>query len=121
MVGGFQDVYGGETTVGRLWRWTLDLATGQVKEEQLDDSPCDFPRVDDRRMGLKASTGYCLKLETDVETLTLGDCIYKYDLETGERQTHFLGNNVAGGEPIFVPASFDKFNRKLVNLSLIHI
>ncbi len=120
MVGGFQDVYGGETTVGRLWRWTLDLATGQVKEEQLDDSPCDFPRVDDRRMGLKASTGYCLKLETDVETLTLGDCIYKYDLETGERQTHFLGNNVAGGEPIFVPASANSDEQDGYVFCLVH-
>ena len=85
-----------------------------------DDSPCDFPRVDDRRMGLKASAGYCLKLETDVETLTLGDCIYKYDLETGKRQTHFLGKNVAGGEPIFVPASANSDEQDGYVFCLVH-
>ena len=35
-----------------LHRWTLDLATGVVKEEQLDDRPGDFPRVNAHREGL---------------------------------------------------------------------
>ena len=43
MVGGFKDIYGGETTVARLWRWTIDLEKGTVSEEQLDDGACDFP------------------------------------------------------------------------------
>jgi carotenoid cleavage dioxygenase len=28
MVGGFKDIYGGETTVAKLWRWTIDLKKG---------------------------------------------------------------------------------------------
>jgi carotenoid cleavage dioxygenase-like enzyme len=31
-----------------LWRWTIDLAGGTVREEQVDHRPAEFPRVDDR-------------------------------------------------------------------------
>jgi len=103
MVGGFQDIYGGETTVARLWKWTIDLELGSVKEEQIDDAPCDFPRIDDRRIGLKNDYGYFTTLETDVESLTIGRHLLKYDLVNNKRLTHDLGENVTGGEALFVP------------------
>ena len=103
MVGGFQDIYGGETTVARLWKWTIDLELGSVKEEQIDDAPCDFPRIDDRRIGFKNDYGYFTPLETDVESLTIGRHLLKYDLVNGKRLTHDLGENVTGGEALFVP------------------
>lgn len=34
--------YGGRTPA-HLWRWTIDLVTGTVAEEQLDDQFCEFP------------------------------------------------------------------------------
>jgi carotenoid cleavage dioxygenase len=107
MVGGFQEIYGGDTTIGRLWKWTIDLERGEVKEEQIDDSPCDFPRVDDRRTGLKTDYGYCMTLDTNADSLTLGNHVLKYDLANGKRVTHDLGENVRGGEPVFVPKSKD--------------
>ena len=107
MVGGFQEVYGGDTTIGRLWKWTIDLELGEVKEEQIDDAACDFPRVDDRRAGLKTDYGYCMTLDTNAESLTLGNHVLKYDLANGKRVTHDLGKNVRGGEPVFVPKSKD--------------
>ena len=103
MVGGFQDIYGGETTVARLWKWTIDLELGSVKEEQIDDAPCDFPRIDDRRIGLKNDYGYFTTLETEVDTLTIGRHLLKYDLVNDKRLTHDLGENVTGGEALFVP------------------
>ena len=103
MVGGFQDIYGGETTVARLWKWTIDLELGSVKEEQIDDAPCDFPRIDDRRIGFKNDYGYFTTLKTDVESLTIGRHLLKYDLVNGKRLTHDLGENVTGGEALFVP------------------
>ena len=103
MVGGFQDIYGGETTVARLWKWTIDLESGSVKEEQIDDAPCDFPRIDDRRIGFKNDYGYFTTLETDVESLTIGRHLLKYDLVNDKRLTHDLGENVTGGEALFVP------------------
>ena len=103
MVGGFQDIYGGETTVARLWKWTIDLESGAVKEEQIDDAPCDFPRIDDRRIGLKNDYGYFTTLETEVDSLTIGRHLLKYDFVNNKRLTHDLGENVTGGEALFVP------------------
>ena len=103
MVGGFQDIYGGETTVARLWKWTIDLESGSVKEEQIDDAPCDFPRIDDRRIGFKNDYGYFTTLETEVDSLTIGRHLLKYDLVNNKRLTHDLGENVTGGEVLFVP------------------
>ena len=103
MVGGFQDIYGGETTVARLWKWTIDLELGSVKEEQIDDAPCDFPRIDDRRIGFKNDYGYFTTLETEVDSLTIGRHLLKYDLVKNKRLTHDLGENVTGGEVLFVP------------------
>ncbi|MBV06064.1 MAG: hypothetical protein CMD53_01815 [Gammaproteobacteria bacterium] len=107
MVGGFQDIYGGDTTVARLWKWTIDLDLGVVKEEQIDDAPCDFPRVDDRRTGLKNDYGYCTTLDTKADSLTIGRYLLKYDLTNNKRLTHDLGENVTGGEAVFVPRSSD--------------
>ena len=105
MVGGFQDIYGGDTTVARLWKWTIDLELGVVKEEQIDDAPCDFPRVDDRRIGFKNDYGYCTTLDTEADSLTIGRHLLKYYLAKNERLTHDLGKNVTGGEALFVPRS----------------
>ncbi len=107
MVGGFQDIYGGDTTVARLWKWTIDLELGVVKEEQIDDAPCDFPRIDDRRIGFKNDYGYCTTLDTEADSLTIGRHLLKYDLTKNERLTHDLGKNVTGGEALFVPRSSD--------------
>ena len=102
MVGGFANVYGGEATTGRLWRWTLDLANGTVKEEQLDDAAADFPRINDSLVGLSARWGYTASLNAKAPTLTLGQYLYKYDLTTGARITRDFGSTRRLGEPIFV-------------------
>ena len=41
-----------------LHRWTFDLATGSVREQQLDDVSHAFPRVDDRVVGLRHRYGW---------------------------------------------------------------
>lgn len=103
MVGGFEQVYGGDATLGRLWKWTLDLETGAVTEEQVDDAPGDFPRVNDALVGHRARYGYMAGLDGAAATLTLGQALYKYDLETGARITHDFGAGRHLGEPVFVP------------------
>ena len=42
----------------RLTRWTLDFARSTVKEEQLDDTLIEFPRLDERYTGLRYQHGY---------------------------------------------------------------
>ena len=37
-----------------LTRWTLDLDSGEMTKEQLDDRSVEFPRIDERRLGRDA-------------------------------------------------------------------
>ena len=37
-----------------LWRWTIDLNSGEIEESQVDDRGVEFPRVDDRLVGAAA-------------------------------------------------------------------
>ena len=101
------DIGQGEDDNGRLWRWVIDTKTGKVSEEQLDEAACDFPRIDERHMGLPARYGYAMALDTEAPTLTFDRYLYKYDFETGRRQTHDLGEGWHGGEPCFAPRSAD--------------
>ena len=95
--------------VGRLWRWTIDLAAGTVSEEQIDDRPGDFGRVDDRLVGLDARYGYLMAMagEGVSEEPVYGSALWKYDLRTGACDEHHLGDGVRGAEPVFVPSSPD--------------
>ena len=61
-----------------------------------------------------------MQLKTDVEDLTFGENLFKYHLESGKRIDHHLGNNVAGGEPVFAPKpGADKEDEGWI-LSLVH-
>ena len=97
-----------------------DLEKGTVSEEQLDDGACDFPRINDDRIGLYSEFGYCMQLKTDVKDLTFGENLYKYHLETGKRTDHHLGDNVAGGEPVFAPKPGATQEDEGWILSLVH-
>ena len=89
--------------VGRLWRWTIDLDAGTVSEEQIDDRPGDFGRVDDRRVGLDARYGYLMAMagEGVAEEPVYGSALWKYDLRSGACEEHHLGEGVRGAEPVF--------------------
>lgn len=95
--------------VARLWRWTIDPVSGTVREEQLDDRPGDFGRVDDRRIGQRARYGYLMAMagEGVSEEPVYGSSLWKYDLDTAQCWEHHLGDGVRGGEPVFAPASPD--------------
>lgn len=92
------------SNVARLWRWTIDLDGGTVTEDQIDDRPGDFGRVNEDRVGLNARYGYLMSLagEGNSEEPIYGPQLFKYDLRNGSRVTHELGTNVRGGEPVFV-------------------
>jgi len=78
-----------------LYRWRFNLKTDKVQEEALDDVACDFPRLDDARMGKKHRYGYTMHLSMEGYT--------KYDLEKGKSETHLNGKGRFGGEGVFVP------------------
>jgi carotenoid cleavage dioxygenase len=84
-----------------LHRWTVNLRTGAVTEEPLDDTPSEYPRHADARVGLPCRYGYtasfALTAEPDRST------IYKYDLRTASRTDHVFPRGHTCGEPVFVP------------------
>jgi len=108
--------------VGRLWRWTIDLAKGTVTEQQIDDRPGDFGRVDDRVIGLDARFAYLMAMggEGNAEEPVYGSALWKYDLRSGECWEHQLGDGVRGAEPVFVPASPDAGEDEGWVISLSH-
>ncbi|MYS42633.1 9-cis-epoxycarotenoid dioxygenase [Streptomyces sp. SID5998] len=77
-----------------LWKWTIDPATGTVREEQVDDRAGEFPRVDDRLGGLAAPRGH----------ITCGTSLVRYDLATGSCAVHDFGPGRTPGEAAFAPA-----------------
>ncbi|HET6500516.1 MAG TPA: carotenoid oxygenase family protein [Amycolatopsis sp.] len=86
----------GEAT---LWRWTIDLVTGTVSEQQLDDRICEFPRIDDRLAGLPTRFGHASTIHSPH-----GGEIHRFDLTTGAVSSHRLGEGRVPGEAVFVPA-----------------
>jgi carotenoid cleavage dioxygenase-like enzyme len=108
--------------VGRLWRWTIDLDAGTVTEEQIDDRPGDFGRVDDRLIGLDARYGYLMAMagEGNAEEPVYGSALWKYDLRTGACVEHQLGDGVRGAEPVFAPAAVDSGEDEGWIISLSH-
>jgi len=89
-----------------FWRWTIDTSTGQVKEEQVDDRPGEFPRVADSVVGLPHRYGYMMAIPSEGFEAVDGaaGAILKYDRHTGATSSIELGRGHMPGEPVFVPA-----------------
>ncbi len=93
----------GFDAAAHLTRWTIDLAVGAVKEEQLDDRGTEFPRVDPRVVGRRHRFGYAV--QTDVGAQTRSGVLIKYDQAEGSARTHHFGAGREAGEPVFVPSA----------------
>lgn len=94
-----------------LWRWTIDTATGKVREEQVDDRAAEFPRVADSVVGLKHRYGYMMGMfnsGSPDDPMSASGSILKYDREKGERTEIEFGRGRVGGEPVFVPSANPK-------------
>jgi carotenoid cleavage dioxygenase len=91
--------------VPSLRRWTVDLGAGKVREELRDDRNQEFPRVDERLVGLRHRYGYC------ASTFSVGDVahggVIKHDLDAGTSEVLDLGAGAGENEAVFVPRSPD--------------
>lgn len=90
-----------------LVRWTLDLASGGVKQEALDDLPVEFPRLDERRAGLPYRYGYGACARPGEEDVGGFGAVVRYDLTSGARTLHDFGAGNVVSEPVFVPRAPD--------------
>ncbi|MFI2187289.1 carotenoid oxygenase family protein [Streptomyces sioyaensis] len=93
----------GGASPAHIWRWTIDLATGTVAEEQLDDRFCEFPRVDDRLAGQPARFGHATTAELPGSGPIPG-ALLRYDLRTGAVVRHDFAPGRTPGEAVFAPA-----------------
>ncbi len=86
-----------------LHRWRIDLAAGTVTDEQLDDRPGDFPRVNDQRAGLPTRYGYVASTPTWGTGSVAFDGFVKHDLVAGTSAPYHYGPDALAGEAAFAP------------------
>ncbi|MDG4774995.1 carotenoid oxygenase family protein [Solwaraspora sp. WMMD792] len=85
-----------------LWRWTLDLTSGSVTAEQLDDIPQEFPRIDDRRKTTPYRYAYTVAMQDGAGALG-GSALLRHDLDRRDVAVHDFGPHREAGEAVFVP------------------
>ncbi len=79
--------------IPRLHQWRFDLNTGGVREAMLDDVTSEFPCVNENFLGRQTRYGY---------TANMTKGLIKYDLKSGNSQTHKFAQGCYGGEAVFV-------------------
>ncbi len=87
-----------------MHRWTVDPAGNRVREEALDDTPVEFPRIDPAVAGSRQRYGYCIRLGTDPDRPSF-EGLVKYDFARDESERYDPGEGFQPGEPVFVRAA----------------
>jgi len=107
--------------IPNLWRWTFDRATGQVREEQLDDRAVEFPRVDERLVGRRHRYSWAAELDAHGDDVDFpGTALVRYDRQTGGSESIPLPAGQIAGEFVFVPRSPDAAEDDGWYLSLVY-
>ena len=98
----------GLDALGRFERWTIDPRTRRVERRVLDETPQEFPRIDERRFGEPHRYCYTVAVPPDGDTQLFGaSSIFKHDMRTGQRLRYDFGGDRVPGEFVFVPARPD--------------
>jgi carotenoid cleavage dioxygenase len=87
-------------------RWEIDLVSGRTREETLDDRLLEFPRVDERRIGLPSRYTYLIEVLTK-EGEPTGAALHRHDGASGVSQASGLRPSEMAGECVMVPAGAD--------------
>ena len=104
----------------KLTRWTLNLNDGTLKEKQLDDSPAEFPRLDERYAGLMYRYGYSGGRCGAPTDGGFYNAIFRYDHQTGKKHVCDFGSAGFPSEPIFVPRSARSLEGQGYLLSVVY-
>ena len=87
----------------RLYRWSVNLATGDTREGKLDDKwNAEFPTWNNGAMGKPMKYAYCTHIVTD--PVVHFDGLIKYNIETGASQYYCEGEDYTYSEAPFAPA-----------------
>jgi carotenoid cleavage dioxygenase len=103
-----------------LDRWRVDLNAGKVLEERLDDRPQEFPRVDERLVGLRHRYGYAVEDAGGQQGPGTTSAIVKHDLVTGRTARRSFGRDTSPGEMVFVPNGPDAAEDDGVLMGFVH-
>jgi carotenoid cleavage dioxygenase-like enzyme len=103
-----------------LERWHLDGHGGAVKEERLDDRGQEFPRVDERRVGLPHRYGYTVAVGESDEILGTESRLLRHDFEKGTSTARTFGPGAGVSEAVFVPRGPDAAESDGWLLLLVH-
>ena len=87
--------------VPHLYRWTLDLETGEVHGEQLDDRATEFPRANPNSWTRAARYSYNPHIAP--RAALSFDGLIKYDQDTGGSEHRSYPSGWLGGEAVFAP------------------
>jgi carotenoid cleavage dioxygenase-like enzyme len=90
-----------EVDIPRLYQWRFNLKTGEVKEEMLDATPSEFPRINEQLLGQKTRYGYAVRRTNTPEILF--DGLIKYDFNNGNSEILEFAPGCYGGDVVFVP------------------
>lgn len=84
-----------------LHRWTFDLASGETREEPLDDLNCEFPSINAGYTGRRSRYSVHMSF-ADTSTLRF-DGLVKYDTDTGASRRVAFGPGRFGSEAPLAP------------------
>ena len=99
--GGAADVAGADAEAGRPARYTIDLAAGTAKAEQVDDLGGDFTRINDAWTGVQTRYHSMSAFHGRAEAVGHFDSVVQYDLGSGTRADWWAGPGMLVGEAVF--------------------
>jgi carotenoid cleavage dioxygenase len=98
----------------RLDRWTVDVESGRVHTQRIDDRPQEFPRIREslvsrrHRYGYTATAGDMWRAYETVDGVPpdthFGNALLKHDLLRGTTEVHRFPKDSPASEAVFVPA-----------------
>jgi all-trans-8'-apo-beta-carotenal 15,15'-oxygenase len=92
---------------GQLWRFQLDLASGQVDRRLIQSRCCEFPVVHPALVGRPYRYAYMGATHRNSGNEPL-QAIAKVNVETGEEWLHSFAPHGYVSEPVFVPRTVDQ-------------
>jgi carotenoid cleavage dioxygenase len=103
------DLWGPNEGAPATWRYVLDRATGTATEQQLDDRPLEFPRIDERVVGRQHRYSWAVEisLAPDGDVLWPGTGLVRRDQASQTSTLRTFGPGRTVGEAVFVPRSPD--------------
>ncbi|AOK47494.1 carotenoid oxygenase [Burkholderia sp. MSMB617WGS] len=84
---------------GVLWRYVIDLDTGIVAEQPLDDAGIELPRINESRTGRRHRYLYAAEQPSHVALRGVA----RYDVDGGSIQRYRVPPGDQNSEPVFVP------------------